>query len=232
MSRLTVLISCAFPATSFTVREALAPCTWIRSCAANYNRCSMVAAREGGQRSGTVSPFLAVGFGTAARLAQRRLAQDQANHVQLAATFVETLKEQGIRHDLIWSFRTTSARTREPTLSGIGRRGPDRNACTVHFGVDGRRLLGRRTARVPRAARSGLGRARCRRGRSIHLWSLILSGRRPPGRRPRCRRRASRTGAQRLIGPRRSKDLVGMSVFLRRCVEPQTRMRPTWRTFR
>lgn len=57
--------------------------------------------QEGGLRSGTVPPFLAVGFGAAARLAQRRIDQDQTNQLQLAATFIEVLKEQGISHDLI-----------------------------------------------------------------------------------------------------------------------------------
>jgi cysteine desulfurase len=57
--------------------------------------------QEGGLRSGTVAPFLAVGLGTAARLAQQRLAQDQTNQTQLAATFVEALKEQRISYELI-----------------------------------------------------------------------------------------------------------------------------------
>ncbi|MGE4070209.1 MAG: cysteine desulfurase family protein [Lysobacterales bacterium] len=51
--------------------------------------------QEGGARSGTVAPFLAVGFGTAAKLAQRRLAYDAFYLQQLARTFIGTLANTG-----------------------------------------------------------------------------------------------------------------------------------------
>ena len=56
--------------------------------------------QEGGLRSGTVAPFLAVGFGTAAQLAQRRLAETAAHLQALARSFIEDLGAQQV--DFQW----------------------------------------------------------------------------------------------------------------------------------
>ena len=52
--------------------------------------------QEGGLRSGTVPPFLAVGFGTAAQLALRRLTEDAAHLRAVGRTFVDALAAQDI----------------------------------------------------------------------------------------------------------------------------------------
>lgn len=52
--------------------------------------------QEGGLRSGTVPVFLAVGFGTAARIARSRIAEDQVHLAQLAREFLEALSEARI----------------------------------------------------------------------------------------------------------------------------------------
>jgi cysteine desulfurase len=57
--------------------------------------------QEGGRRSGTVPPFLAVGFGTAAALAKRNLAEDQRHVVQIVEAFLNRLEEHGIAFALI-----------------------------------------------------------------------------------------------------------------------------------
>lgn len=57
--------------------------------------------QEGGLRSGTVAPFLAVGFGTAARLAQRRLAEDTAHLRHLTSAFIGGLDAHGVRYDWV-----------------------------------------------------------------------------------------------------------------------------------
>ena len=56
--------------------------------------------QEGGLRSGTVAPFLAVGFGTAAQLAQHRLVEEGAHLRAVARTFVEALTAHGV--DFQW----------------------------------------------------------------------------------------------------------------------------------
>lgn len=57
--------------------------------------------QEGGLRSGTVPPFLAVGFGTAARLAQQRLAKDEAHQYLLTETFLGTLRDQNLCYEIV-----------------------------------------------------------------------------------------------------------------------------------
>jgi cysteine desulfurase len=57
--------------------------------------------QEGSLRSGTVAPFLAVGFGTAAELAQRRLSEQGAHLRSLARTFVDALTGLGVELDWV-----------------------------------------------------------------------------------------------------------------------------------
>lgn len=57
--------------------------------------------QEGGLRSGTVPPFLAVGFGVAARMALRRMDEDRAHLRQLAGVFERYLIDAGIPYELI-----------------------------------------------------------------------------------------------------------------------------------
>jgi len=57
--------------------------------------------QEGGLRSGTVAPFLAVGFGTAARLARRRLAEDAAHLWRLTGAFIGVLNAHGVRYNWV-----------------------------------------------------------------------------------------------------------------------------------
>ncbi|MEQ7754888.1 cysteine desulfurase family protein [Xanthomonas sp. WHRI 8370] len=57
--------------------------------------------QEGGLRSGTVPTFLAVGFGTAAALARKRLIEDAEGQQRLATEFLATLSAQGIAFHLI-----------------------------------------------------------------------------------------------------------------------------------
>lgn len=52
--------------------------------------------QEAGLRSGTVAPFLAVGFGAAAKLAVRRAAEAGAHLHAVARTFVEVLTAKGV----------------------------------------------------------------------------------------------------------------------------------------
>lgn len=57
--------------------------------------------QERGLRAGTIPPFLAVGFGVAAALAQRRMSDD-ARHLQsLALQFQMALKEHGVAFSLL-----------------------------------------------------------------------------------------------------------------------------------
>lgn len=56
--------------------------------------------QEGGLRSGTVPPFLAVGFGAAAQLAQRRLVEEGTHLRAVARSFIEVLTAQGV--DFQW----------------------------------------------------------------------------------------------------------------------------------
>ena len=57
--------------------------------------------QEGGLRSGTVAPFLAVGFGTAAQLAQRRLAEEGAHLQIVARSFVGALTAHDVDFDWV-----------------------------------------------------------------------------------------------------------------------------------
>ncbi|SEM51902.1 cysteine desulfurase [Pseudoxanthomonas sp. GM95] len=57
--------------------------------------------QEGGLRSGTVPAFLAVGFGTAAKLARQRIVQDAARQQQLATGFLAALSRHGVAVQLI-----------------------------------------------------------------------------------------------------------------------------------
>ncbi len=57
--------------------------------------------QEGGRRSGTVPPFLAVGFGMAASLAKRNLLKDQQHLARTANAFLLGLAEHGIEVTLI-----------------------------------------------------------------------------------------------------------------------------------
>lgn len=57
--------------------------------------------QERGRRPGTVPPFLAVGFGTAALLAKRRLAEDREHFTRIVESFLTVLQEPGLRFALI-----------------------------------------------------------------------------------------------------------------------------------
>ncbi|WP_355584330.1 cysteine desulfurase family protein [Xanthomonas cannabis] len=57
--------------------------------------------QEGGLRSGTVPTFLAVGFGTAATLARKRVIEDTERQQRLTIEFLDTLSAQGVAFQLI-----------------------------------------------------------------------------------------------------------------------------------
>lgn len=57
--------------------------------------------QERGMRSGTIAPFLAVGFGRAAELARRNIDQHRQRLEGLARFFLEVLDAQGLRYVLL-----------------------------------------------------------------------------------------------------------------------------------
>lgn len=57
--------------------------------------------QERGRRSGTVAPFLAVGFGKAAELARRRFDQHRHHLEGLAHSFLEVVDAQGLEYTLL-----------------------------------------------------------------------------------------------------------------------------------
>lgn len=57
--------------------------------------------QEGGLRSGTVPVFLAVGFGRAAAIAARRLAEDEHHLQQVVSAFLVQLAGEGVQHCLL-----------------------------------------------------------------------------------------------------------------------------------
>lgn len=57
--------------------------------------------QQGGVRSGTLAPFLAVGFGAAAALSRRRMAEHAAHLRHLAVTFIEALRAERLAFRLI-----------------------------------------------------------------------------------------------------------------------------------